>query len=81
MFEEQQIAVLDNKFLPIEDDIARPWTLQHLMAITEMIKSIQQSNGDVREWQRLYEKVSEEIHCGASMRMAMVSIVGQKAYF
>ena len=61
MFEERQISILDNKLLSIPDEIALPWTLQHLMAIVETIKTIEQSKGDASDWRWLYERVAEEV--------------------
>ena len=70
------LDVLSNRSLPISDDIAYPWSLQHLMASMEMIKSLPSSMAD--EWRSLYERAASEVDHGASMRMAMVSTVGRK---
>ena len=77
-FQERRIAVLDNKYLQITDDIALPWTLMHLMATVEFIQHIDQPPGVAEDWWKLYHCVCNEVRDGASMRMAMVSIVGQK---
>lgn len=70
--------ILDDKYLPIEDDIALPWTLQHLMASLELIQNIDRLPGSALEWWKLYQRATEDVHNGASMRMGMVSILGQK---
>ena len=77
-FKKRQLKVLDDKFLPIEDDIAVPWTLQHLMAILEFIQTIDKPIGSAADWWELYQRVTHDIRNGASMRMGMISIVGQK---
>ena len=78
IFQTRQLKVLDDKFLPIEDDIAVPWTLQHLMAIVEFIQTIDRPVGSAVDWWELYHRVTQDIRNGASMRMSMVSILGQK---
>ena len=77
VFQARQLKVLDDKFLPIEDDIAVPWTLQHLMAIVEFIQTIDRPVGSAVDWWELYHRVIQDIRNGASMRMSMVSILGQ----
>lgn len=78
VFLQRELEILDSKFLPIEDDICYPWTMQHLMASAELIKVIEQAHGQAEEWWQLYERAAKEVHSGASMRMDMVSIVGRK---
>jgi hypothetical protein len=70
--------ILDDKYLPIDDDIALPWTLQHLMAALELIQNIERPAGSAVEWWKLYERATQDVQNGASMRMAMVSVLGQK---
>ena len=77
-FRERSIAVLDHRCLPIDDDIALPWTLQHLMAATELINVLDRPPGAASDWWELYQKVVMEVRRGATMRMAMISIVGQR---
>ena len=79
-FREGGLSILDSKILPINDDIAHPWTLQHLMASVELINVIDQPRGSAIEWWKLYERAAEEVEQGATMRMKMVSVVGQKPY-
>ena len=77
-FEKRQMVVLDNKYLPITDDIALPWTLMHLMATVEFIQQIDRPAGTAEDWWTLYHRVCNDVRNGASMRMGMISIVGQK---
>ena len=72
------MAILDNKYLPITDDIALPWTLMHLMATVEFIQQIDRPPGTAEDWWALYHSACNDVRNGASMRMGMVSIVGQK---
>ena len=75
----RELAIIGHKYLPIEDDIAAPWTLQHMMAAVEVIQNIDKPPGSAMEWWALYERASEDVQKGASMRMAMLSTVGLKA--
>ncbi|KAJ5735702.1 UMTA methyltransferase family protein-like protein [Penicillium malachiteum] len=77
-FQEGGFQVIDNKFMPISDDIALPWTLQHLMAFVEFVRRLDDPVGSAAEWWEVYEKAADETIRGASMRMAMASIVGRK---
>ena len=70
--------IIEDKFIPIKDDIAFPWTLQHLMASEELINVIDKPRGSAAEWWNLYDRAADEVQRGASMRMGMVSIVSQK---
>ena len=76
VFRKSQLHVLSNRTLPIDDDIAYPWSLQHLMGSKEMIKGLPLDMAD--DWWDLYRRAAEEVNHGASMRMAMVSMVGRK---
>ena len=78
VFKECQLNVLDDKYVPIGDDIAVPWTLQHLMATVEFIQTIDRPAGSAAEWWKLYHRVAGDVRKGASMRMGMVSVIGQK---
>ena len=73
------LSLLNERFLPINDDIAHPWTLQHLMASVELINVIDRPPGNptALEWWSLYDRAAAEVQRGASMRMGMVSVVGQ----
>ena len=77
-YEARHLAVLDSKILPISDDIALPWTLTHLMATVELIKHIDNPAGGASDWWKAYEEAAEEVQHGASIRMAMISVIGQK---
>lgn len=79
-FRERGVSVLDDRFLPINDDIAHPWTLNHLMSSVESISIIDQPRGNAsaREWWKLYDRAAAEVKQGATMRMGMVSVVGHK---
>ena len=72
------MEVLEDMYRPIDDDIALPWTLQHLMASVELILNIDKPPGSAADWWQLYQEATEEVQHGASMRMGMVSILGQK---
>lgn len=78
-FHESHLEVIDNQFLPIPDDLALPWTLQHLMAFVEFVRRIDDPVGSAADWWKVYEEAAGETARGASMRMAMISIVGRKA--
>ncbi|KAL8992606.1 MAG: hypothetical protein Q9169_006971 [Polycauliona sp. 2 TL-2023] len=80
-FQAQGLSVLDDKLLPIKDDIAHPWSLIHLMVAVELINLIERRHGteDARVWWELYDRAAAEVRQGATMRVAMVSIVGQKS--
>lgn len=78
VFHKRQLTVVDDKFLPIEDDIAVPWSLQHLMSIVEFIQTVDRPVGSAVDWWELYHRVTQDIRNGASIRMSMVSILGQK---
>ena len=71
--------MIDNKFVPIDDDMAHPWTLMHLMATLEFIKGLDRPPGSATDWWKVYEAAAEEAYHGGSMRMAMISCVGRKA--
>ena len=73
------MTVLDFKTISIGDDIALPWTLQHLLAATEFINNVGRRTDQAQEWWDLYERAANEVTQGATMRMAMISVVGQKA--
>lgn len=75
---KQGLSVLSGKILPINDDIAHPWTLQHLMAAVELINVIDRPPGTGTEWWKIYDRAAREVEQGASMRMRMVSVVGRK---
>lgn len=79
-FQYRGLTVLDNTFRPIKDDIATPWTLNHLLAVYELINVLDQPKGNANDWWELYEKAVAETEQGVTMRMAMVSIVGQKTW-
>ena len=80
MFEKHDLTVLDDKFLPINDDISHPWSLTHLMASVEIINVIDrpQGNAEARKWWEIYERAAAEVRQGATIRMAMVSVVGRR---
>ena len=79
-FRQRGLSVLDDRFLPINDDIAHPWTLNHLMSSVESINIIDQprGNADAREWWALYDRAAAEVKQGATMRMGMVSVLAKK---
>ncbi|RAK95951.1 class I SAM-dependent methyltransferase [Aspergillus ibericus CBS 121593] len=77
-FRDRGATVVDDQWLPIADDIALPWTLQHLMAFAEFVRRIDQPVGTAREWWEVYERAADEAARGGSMRMAMASVVGRK---
>lgn len=76
--EEQGIVILDSKCLPIEDDIALPWTVQHLMAATEFIDNMSHKPDLASDLWETYERAAQEVSAGATMRMAMISVCGRK---
>lgn len=78
MFQQHGLDVLDDTFRSIPDDIAQPWTLQHMLAAAEVINVIHQKTGKGTEWWKLYDRAVAEVEQGASVRMGMVSVVGQK---
>lgn len=78
-FEEQGMFILDSKCLPIENDIALPWTVQHLMAATEFINNMSRQPDLAKDLWETYERAAQEVSCGATMRMAMISVCGRKA--
>lgn len=75
-FRNQGLRVLNDRLLPIQDDIALPWTIQHLMGTQELIQNLPPEVAQT--WWELYEKAAQEVHLGASMRMGMVSVTGRK---
>ena len=79
LFHKHGLEGIAHKYFPIEDDIAVPWTLTHLLASAEVIKNLEQPPGSATEWWILHQKAEEEVLRGASMRMGMVSTVGRKA--
>ena len=48
------------------------------MATTELINVLDRPSGAASDWWELYQKVVMEVRGGATMRMAMISIVGHK---
>ncbi|KAL8646082.1 MAG: hypothetical protein Q9226_007027, partial [Calogaya cf. arnoldii] len=78
-FRDRNVPVLDDKFLPITDDIAQPWSLMHLMASVELINAIDQPRGNAkaREWWKMYDRAAEEVRLGATIRMAMVQAIAK----
>ena len=77
-FEEQGMFVLDSKCLSIEDDIALPWTVQHLMAATEFINNMSRQPDLAKDLWDTYERAAQEVSAGATMRMDMISVCGRK---
>lgn len=77
-FKARDIVVLDHRSLAIDDDIALPWTLQHLMATAEIINALDRPPGAASDWWELYQRGVTEVRQGATMRMAMISIAGRK---
>ena len=77
-FQSRHMEVVDNRFLSIRDDIAVPWTLQHMMGAMEVIEHLESQNKDVSELKRAYQMSLEELQHGASTRTAIVSICGRK---
>lgn len=76
--EEQGMVILDSKCLPIEDDIALPWTVQHLMAATEFIDNMSHQPDLASDLWETYERAAQEVSAGATMRMTMISVCGRK---
>ncbi|KAL9031755.1 MAG: hypothetical protein Q9196_000232 [Gyalolechia fulgens] len=72
------LTVVDNKFFPIPDEIAHPWTHMHLLSVGELIKNVRDSGDNAQEWWDLYIEAIEEARRGASVRMDMVVAVGRK---
>lgn len=48
------------------------------MATTELINVLDRPRGAASDWWALYQRVVMEVRQGATMRMAMISIAGQK---
>ena len=48
------------------------------MATVEFIQTIDRPVGSAVDWWELYHRVTQDIRNGASMRMGMISTVGQK---
>ncbi|KAL8682928.1 MAG: hypothetical protein Q9186_001091 [Xanthomendoza sp. 1 TL-2023] len=63
----------------VPDDLAHPWTMNHMMAAYEVINVLDQPKGSAADWWELYGKAVGETEQGVSMRMGMVSIIGRKA--
>ena len=74
----RHLRILGDTFISIPDEIAHPWTLQHLMASEEFIGVIDRQGGSAGDWWKLYERAVREVEQGATMRMGMVSVVAQK---
>ncbi|KAL8818793.1 MAG: hypothetical protein Q9223_002654, partial [Gallowayella weberi] len=70
-FQQRGLSVLRNTFRPIPDDLAHPWTLNHLMAVYELINVLDQPKGSAAEWWDLYGRAVGETEQGVSMRMGM----------
>ncbi|KAL8776594.1 MAG: hypothetical protein Q9213_008210 [Squamulea squamosa] len=77
-FTQRRLSVVHDTFRPIPDDIATPWTLNHMLAAYELINLLDQPKGSVNDWRQLYEKAVAEAEQGVTMRMGMISIIGQK---
>jgi len=80
LFQQCGLSVLNDTFQPIKDGIAHPWTLQHMLASAEVIQVIDRPRGSANEWWEVHDRAVAEVEHGASMRMGMVSVVGQKPH-
>ncbi|CAD6442881.1 e36562f9-003d-49ac-b33d-270b4734531d [Sclerotinia trifoliorum] len=77
-FQKRNLVVLANQYVPIDDEIAHPWTMTHLMASVEMGTIIERERGNAEEWWNMHRCAIAEMYHGASLRMSMVSIAGRK---
>ncbi|KAL8774224.1 MAG: hypothetical protein Q9209_000975 [Squamulea sp. 1 TL-2023] len=77
-FTQRGLAVVYDTLRTIPDDIATPWTLNHMLAAYELINVLDEPKGSANEWRELYERAVAEAEQGVTMRMGMISIVGQK---
>ena len=48
------------------------------MAAVELIQSIDKSPGNATDWWDIYDRATEEVGKGGSMRKGMVGIVGRR---
>ncbi|KAI9645959.1 hypothetical protein NHQ30_005396 [Ciborinia camelliae] len=78
VFLERNLSVLACQYVPIDDDIAHPWTMTHLMASVEMGKIIERERGNSEEWWMMHQRAIAEMYHGASLRMSMISVAGRK---
>jgi hypothetical protein len=72
------MKVVSDRYLPIEDDIARPWTLQHLAAAVEFMHSAVAAGQSETEWAGMISEATKDVSRGGSVKMPMVSVAGQK---
>ncbi|EDO04614.1 predicted protein [Sclerotinia sclerotiorum 1980 UF-70] len=77
-FQKRNLVVLANQYVPIDDEIAHPWTMTHLMASVEMGSIIERERGNAEEWWNMHRRAIAEMYHGASLRMSMVSVAGRK---
>ena len=50
------------------------------MAIVELINVLDRPPGKAADWWLLYGRVVDEVRLGATMRMSMASVIGQKPF-
>lgn len=64
------------RYYPVPDDIAQPFSQQHLMSLAEMLRGMDQ--GSTKYLWELWDKAAQEIRGGLSVRMGLFVAVGQK---
>lgn len=77
-FQKRDILVLANQYVPIDDEIAYPWTMTHLMASVEMGRIVERERGIAEEWWHMHRCAIAEMYHGTSLRMSMISVAGKK---
>ena len=85
-FEQHGLDILSYTRLPIQDDLAKPWTEMQLMATWELVEKLfipaASTNPKVlpgaEEWREIYGKMVEEVSQGVSIRMDMIITVGKR---
>ena len=65
---------------PPDDDIALPWTYNLMMATSEFISMAARKSEAAKGWWDVHARASEEVTRGATLRMRIISAVGQKPY-
>lgn len=78
ILQQRRLDVFDQSFKFILDDVARSWSLQHMLAALEVIIVIDQWRGSANEWWELYDRAAKEVEQETRVRIGIVNVVGRK---
>lgn len=74
------MQTLQNVYHPISDNIARPWTLAHLLSFPELRPVLEQADGGKGpDFAEQLTAAVGDANNGVTTRVGMVSAIGRKA--